>query len=187
MRIVGVDPGIAGGFFLLEDKVPETWSVMPVIKEEAGFAKVAGRLKRDKDGNKIKRYRTSVDARAVVLLLRDMSPDYAFIERVHAMPGQGVTSMFSFGQSLGILKGAFASLDGLRELRIVGPKEWQKVMFKGIPVSDTKQVAAKVTYKLWPGLDLRKSKRARKPHDGICDAACIAEYGRRQLAEGSAV
>lgn len=185
MRVLGIDPGVSGGLFLLNDHNPEEWHIMPVVKISAGWAKSKGRLKYDKDGNKIEKFRTEVDAKCLVGMLRGMLPDYVYIERVHAMPGQGVSSCFSFGQSLGILKGAVASIDKVTAMELVNPKEWQKAMFEGMPADDTKKVAARVAEKLWPGIDLRKSKRARKPHDGICDAACIAEYGRRQLIEGS--
>jgi crossover junction endodeoxyribonuclease RuvC len=190
MRILGIDPGKDGGFFLVE--VDESWTsvsgkmaVMPTRTRDAGFLKTKkGRLKRDKHGNKIVRRKTEVDPEAMVALLRDMDPDYIFLEDVSARPGQGVTSMFSFGRSFGDVRTAGAWLGC--PLELARPQDWQKVAFadedKG--EKDPKVLSTRVATKLWPDMDLRKSSRCQNVHDGICDAACIAEYGRRRLSEG---
>jgi hypothetical protein len=47
--------------------------------------------------------------------------------------------------------------------------------------ADTKKTAKLVAKRLWPGQDFTKSARAYQPHDGKCDAALIAEWGRRTI------
>jgi crossover junction endodeoxyribonuclease RuvC len=100
---------------------------------------------------------------------------HIFIEAVHAMPGQGVTSMFTFGAGFGLLRGVCAGLGLSYEL--VRPQEWQRSMLAGQPQGSEYLVASR----LWPNADWRASERARTPHDGLVDAALIAEFGRRRL------
>lgn len=57
---------------------------------------------------------------------------FAVIEKVHAMPGQGVTSMFTFGQSFGFLRGLLTAVEVPFEE--VHPRSWQKAL--GIPKRD---------------------------------------------------
>lgn len=45
----------------------------------------------------------------------------------------------------------------------------------------SKAASALVAQRLWPGVDWRASARCSKPHDGLTDAACIAEWGRRRF------
>jgi crossover junction endodeoxyribonuclease RuvC len=184
MRILGIDPGINGGFFLLEDGNPKDMHIMPIVKECTGFVKRKGRFKYDKDGNKILKYKTEVDSKRVASLLSEWRPDFVYIEKVHAFAKQGVTSMFSFGCSYGILRGAVAWLPC--QVFLVEPKAWQTEMFGPNANKDnTKTLSVKVATGMWPGLDFRKSARSRKAHDGICDAACMASYGLRLLSEGN--
>jgi crossover junction endodeoxyribonuclease RuvC len=183
MLILGVDPGINGGFFLVENGKPSDMAIMPVTRECAGFAKSAGRLKRDKEGNKILKYKTEVDVKMVCQLLSRWSPNHIFLEKVHAFPGQGVTSMFSFGCSYGILRGVMGWLDC--KVTLIEPKDWQGVILgeRGKD-DDTKEISARVAADLWPTVNFLKSARSKKPHDGLCDAACMAAYGVRVLSEG---
>jgi crossover junction endodeoxyribonuclease RuvC len=108
-----------------------------------------------------------------------------FIERAQAMPKQGVSSTFSIGNGYGSWKGILAALR--LPFEIVSPQTWQKVMFSGIPVNgDTKRASAIVAQRLYPGIDWRRSTRARKTHDGLTDALCLAEYGKRRLGASKA-
>ena len=183
MRIVGIDPGVSGGIFLLDSGVPTAWTPMPVLRLQNGYAKTKGRLKRDSDGNKIPKYKSEIDVASFVAIMREYRPDFICLEEVWAMSKggqkQGVVSMFSFGRSYGDVRTAWAWLGC--DQQTVYPQMWQKHMFSGRKYSDTKAVAAEVLKERWPDLDLRKSKRSRKPHDGICDAGCIALYGKEVL------
>ena len=153
-RIIGIDPGLDGGLAALDGEGLEL-QVMPVV--------AAGR-------------RREIDEQALVDWLLAHRPAHVFIERVQAMPRQGVVSMFSFGAGWGLVRGICAGLGLSYEL--VRPQEWQKTMLAGQPKGSEYLVASR----LWPSAEWRASERAQKPHDGLVDAALIAEHGRRRRA-----
>lgn len=101
------------------------------------------------------------------------------IEKVHAMPGQGVTSMFSFGRSFGILEGIVTAQH--LPIQYAAPQAWQKVMLAGKPRGKgaTKTSAVAAALELWP--QLHKTLKVKAAW-GVADAALIAEYGRRLWA-----
>jgi crossover junction endodeoxyribonuclease RuvC len=116
----------------------------------------------------------------------------AAMEKVHSMPGQGVATTFAFGQNVGFLLGMLAAFQ--IPYTLVTPQKWQKAMWisddmvftvrKDKNGEDKRQVAPKPTSinaatRLFPTTDLRKSERARNPHDGKCDALLIALYAKR--------
>ena len=96
MRIIGIDPGLSGAIAILdEQKVVELFD-MPVMS----------------DGKKNKRQLNS--AHLVKLIkdnIKNMDDTVVVVEQVNAMPGQGVTSMFNFGQTFGAIKGICAALE----------------------------------------------------------------------------
>lgn len=94
------------------------------------------------------------------------------VESVSAMPGQGVSSMFSFGKRLGELEGMLQTLGIGYDL--VRPQAWQKIC-KVEPKSGKKGVYAAVK-RLYPTLPLEGPKGA--PMDGRCDALGMAHYAR---------
>ena len=106
------------------------------------------------------------------------------IEKIHAMPSQGVTSMFSFGQNYGFLRGClFSSGVSFEE---VTPRTWQKEF--GIQPRDKKKKETKNQFKnrllakcqqLFPNYDLWKEPRSKGKQLAVCDAILIAEYCRR--------
>jgi len=106
------------------------------------------------------------------------SPTMVAIEKVHAMPGQGVTSMFSFGQRLGELEGMLQTLNLGYEL--VPPKTWQKPCGIVMPKKATPALKKKTTYttisKLYPDAPLTGPKGGII--DGRCDALGIAHHLR---------
>lgn len=108
------------------------------------------------------------------------------VEDVHAIFGASAKSTFNFGWSLGVLEGMLVGM-GFPYTK-VAPKEWQKEMWQGVkPVYksgksvDTKATSLLAAQRLFPNVDLRKSERAEKAHDGIVDAILMAEYCRRQF------
>jgi len=109
MRIVGIDPGLSGAIAILEDnKIKELFD-MPVMP----------------DGKKNKR---QLNSALLVKLIKDniknLEDTIMVVEQVNAMPGQGVTSMFNFGQTFGAIKGICAAL-GL-PIFFVRPAKWKK-------------------------------------------------------------
>ena len=94
------------------------------------------------------------------------------IEKVHAMPGQGVSSSFSFGQRLGELEGMLTALQIPYEL--VAPRDWQKAC--GIPAKSDKKGIASVMQKLYPTAELYGNKGGLR--DGRSDALGLAHFIR---------
>ena len=99
------------------------------------------------------------------------------IESVHAMPGQGVVSMFTFGVGFGKLQG-FLLGKGVAPI-LYTPQSWKKIL----PPAATPKEAAKAFCLIRWGLDKFIVPGCRVPHSGAIDAACIAEFAR-QVAMG---
>lgn len=100
----------------------------------------------------------------------------ACVEQVHAMPGQGVVSMFNFGHNLGFIEGTLQSL-GIR-YQLVPPQKWKKEF----SLSSDKKKCIEVCQKLFPDVSLLPSGRSRTPHDGMAEALLLAEYARRKMS-----
>jgi hypothetical protein len=104
---------------------------------------------------------------------------HAVFERVHAMPGQGVSSMFTFGHNVGMIEGILKAY-GVPYSKVT-PQSWQKEIHVGIDKKlDPKERSRRAAAQLFPHSDFRKSERCKKAHDGIVDAVLIAEYARRK-------
>ena len=104
----------------------------------------------------------------------------AAVEKVGAMPHQGVSSMFSFGQSYGFIQGVLTAL-GI-PYQLVPPRKW-KAEF-GL-LNTSKEDSVRVAKRLFPGVNLLPSERCRKDSDGMSDSLLMAEYARRHFGEGS--
>jgi hypothetical protein len=97
----------------------------------------------------------------------------AALERVSSRPGQGVRSVFSFGQNAG---GWEAALCMARVATIMPtPHQWQKGMVMPSDGPDPKTRSLTVARRLFPTVDL-----SRKKHHGRADALLLAEYARKQ-------
>lgn len=105
-------------------------------------------------------------------LLRYIEPDLletAYVEKVSAQPSQGVTSMFNFGRSLGIVEGVLGGY-GLH-LEYVTPQKWKK--YHGL-IGTEKDAARLLALEKWPEL---KDELRLKKHSGRADALLILDYG----------
>lgn len=100
------------------------------------------------------------------------TPIMVAVEKVHAMPGQGVSSTFSFGQRLGELEGMLMTISMPYEL--VAPKDWQKAC--GIPAKSDKKAIAEVMQKLYPTAELYGNKGGLR--DGRSDSLGLAHFIR---------
>lgn len=98
----------------------------------------------------------------------------ACLEHVGAMPGQGVTSMFSFGENFGYIRGLMEAYEIPYEL--VRPQRWKKEF----GISDKNQ-SIEVCKRLFPGENLKRTPRCKKEHDGMAEALLMALYARRRL------
>lgn len=122
------------------------------------------------------------DERDYLDALRYVNPGEAIVclERVSAMPGQGVVSMFTFGTGYGWLQGVLAAYGIPYEL--VRPQQWKKEF--GITADKNSSVA--VCKRLFPNVTLRASDRCRTDHDGMAEALLMAEYAKRKLGSVNA-
>lgn len=102
-------------------------------------------------------------------------PCICCLEHVSAMPGQGVTSMFSFGENFGWLQGVLEAFCIRYEL--VRPQKWKKEF----SITGDKNSSIAVCKRLFPEISLLPTERCRKENDGMAEALLMAEYARRKL------
>ena len=156
--IVGIDPGLSGAIAVLGPSGDLCDVIdMPTFEIVRNKSK-----KRDVD--------TVAFARIIAELSGNAS--HVVVERVGAMPGQGVTSMFAFGKCYGIIHGVIAA-DRLPVTEYT-PQFWKKKL----GVQQGKDAARKRACELWPD---RSEWFKRVKDDGRAEAALIAECGRREL------
>ena len=111
MLIIGIDPGISGSICFFHDGIIKDVIAMPTMTEGKKNKKQAnGPQIYNEINDRIK----NIDKRNIKVV----------IEQVSAMPGQGVTSMFNFGQSFGILKGICSAMH--LSVYYVRPAKWKK-------------------------------------------------------------
>ena len=161
MKIIGIDPGLNGAIAVMENnKVKEIFDV-PVMPE----------------GKKNKRQLNNAQ---LVKLLKDIiSKDEEItvvVENVSAMPGQGVTSMFNFGQTFGAIKGICAAL-GL-PIFFVRPAKWKKHFDL---INSSKDASRTKAIEMYPSIS---DQLSRKKDVNKSDAILIARfYSETRLKE----
>ena len=96
-----------------------------------------------------------------------------YLEHVHAMPKQGVSSTFNFGMNFGFIQGVLKAYEIPYEL--VTPQKWKKEF----SCTSDKNTSIEVCKRLFPNANLKATDRCKKDHDGMAEALLIAEYGRR--------
>ena len=99
----------------------------------------------------------------------------ACVEKVGAMPGQGVTSMFNFGKSAGFIEGVLSAFGVPYQL--VPPQKWKKEF----SIGSDKSMAVAVCHRLFPKISLMRTERCKVPHDGMAEALLMALYAQRKL------
>ena len=155
MLIIGIDPGLSGSICFLEDGKILDVVEMPTMAE-------GKKNKRQVNGsqvcNEILKRINNVDKKDIRVI----------IEQVSAMPGQGVTSMFNFGQSFGILKGICSAM--LLPLYFVRPAKWKK--YFGLINSD-KDASRTKAIEMFPYFSSQLSK---KKDSNKADAILIANF-----------
>lgn len=110
----------------------------------------------------------------LIRLIKNCSSDMkCTLEHVHAMPKQGVVSMFNFGQNFGFIKGVLKSYE--IPFQLVPSPVWKKEF----SCTSDKNTSIEVCKRLFPNVNLKATERCKKDHDGMAEALLIAEYGRR--------
>ena len=153
MRIIGIDPGLSGAIAILEDNVIKELFDMPVMS----------------DGKKNKRQLNSAPLVTIIKdNIKDSKNTVMVVEQVNAMPGQGVTSMFNFGQTFGAIKGICAAL-GL-PIFFVRPAKWKKYFEL---INSSKDASRTKAIEMYPHISEKLSK---KKDVNKSDAILIARY-----------
>lgn len=145
---LGIDPGISGAIAILKDNEPVAVHDMPIMQQGKG---------------------KQVNVNLLATILEAYSNATVVLEKVHAMPGQGVSSVFRFGESFGAIKGVVAALR--MPLIEVTPQAWKK---KAGLIGKEKDECRTLCIQQFPHLadDLRYKK-----HCGRADAIMIARHG----------
>ena len=102
---------------------------------------------------------------------------FVTVEKVHAMPGQGVTSMFTFGRNYGYILGVLEAFQ--MEYATVEPRAWKKYF----DVTSDKQTSIDRCEELYPGINLLPTPRCKKESDGMAESVMIARYGKENKDE----
>ena len=155
MLIIGIDPGISGSICFFEDgKIIEVLE-MPTMT----------------DGKKNKRQVNGSQIYNEILKrthLNEKQDIRVVIEQVSAMPGQGVTSMFNFGQSFGILKGICSAMQ--LPMYFVRPAKWKKYFNLINSEKDASRTRAIEVFPYFSG------QLSRKKDSNKADAILIASF-----------
>jgi crossover junction endodeoxyribonuclease RuvC len=118
-----------------------------------------------------------IDIRRLYSSILRYTPDLVMVEWAQAMPKQGVASTFKYGMGFGKILGMLETRDLPHQL--VRPRAWKASVLAG--TKKDKDAAINYVRRKYPSIDLTPGAR-RKPHDGIADAVCIAEYALRELS-----
>lgn len=156
MIIAGIDPGLNGAVALYD-----TGNGTCVVHDMPTYALVRG--------GKSKR---EIDAHQIADILRSQRIGHLFIEQVSAMPGQGVSGVFAFGQAFGIVKGVAAAI-GI-PMSFVVPAKWKRDL--GVPAA--KDGARARASQLLPSA---ADQWPLVKHDGRAESALITLWGIRHL------
>ncbi len=155
MLIIGIDPGISGSICFLEDGIIKDVLEMPTMTEgKKNKKQVNGSQVYNEISFRIKTY--------------EKKNIKVVIEQVSAMPGQGVTSMFNFGQSFGILKGICSAMQ--LPIYFVRPAKWKKYFNL---INSEKDASRTRAIEIFPYFSSNLSK---KKDSNKADAILIASY-----------
>ena len=155
MLIIGIDPGISGSICFFEDgKILDVLEMPTMTDGKKNKKQVNGAQIYNEISTKIR----GIEKQNLRVI----------IEQVSAMPGQGVTSMFNFGQSFGILKGICAAMH--LPMYFVRPAKWKKYFNLINSEKDASRTKAIEIFPYFSG-NLSKKKDSNK-----ADAILIASY-----------
>ena len=155
MLIIGIDPGISGAICFFEDGQVKEILDMPVMAD-------GKKNKRQINGPQIF---NEISSRITKFSKKDI---IVVIEQVSAMPGQGVTSMFNFGQSFGVLKGICSAMQ--LSMFFVRPAKWKK--YFGL-IKTEKDASRTKVIEIFPYIS---SELSRKKDSNKADAVLIASF-----------
>jgi len=155
MLIIGIDPGITGSICFFEDGKIIDVIEMPSMSE-------GKKNKKQVNGNQL--------CNEIKLRLSEINDEKVcvVVEHVTAMPGQGVTSMFNFGQSFGIIKGICSAMQ--LPIHFVRPTKWKKYFNL---INTSKDASRSRAIEIFPKTS---NQLKRKKDSNKADAILIASY-----------
>ena len=155
MFIIGIDPGISGAICFLEDgKIIDVIEMPSMAEGKKNKKQVNG----NQLFNEIKSRLSGINEEEVRVV----------VEHVTAMPGQGVTSMFNFGQSFGVIKGICSAMK--LPIHFVRPTKWKKYFNL---INTLKDASRSRAIEIFP----KVSDKLKRKKDSIkADAILIASY-----------
>ena len=155
MLIIGIDPGLSGSICFFEDgKILDAIEMPTMTEGKKNKRQVNGAQVYNEITNRI-----NVSEKPNVRII---------IEQVSAMPGQGVTSMFNFGQSFGILKGICSAMQ--LPMYFVRPAKWKKYFSL---INSEKDASRTKAIEIFPYFS---SQLSRKKDSNKADAILIASF-----------
>ena len=155
MYIIGIDPGISGAICFFQDGKIIDVIEMPSMAE-------GKKNKKQVNGNQLY---NEIKTRLLKINIDDVS---VVVEHVTAMPGQGVTSMFNFGQSFGVIKGICSAMQ--LPIHFIRPTKWKKYFNL---INTSKDASRTRAIEIFPKIsdELKRKKDSNK-----ADAILIASY-----------
>lgn len=154
-RIIGIDPGLSGAVAVLTGTDSLSVFDMPTMTVERN-----GKAKRQVSATEL----------AEIIYIMKSDDCHVYCERVGAMAGQGVTSVFSFGRSFGMIEGILAAFK--LPVTYVAPATWVKAVGRG----QGKDASRARAMEIFPN---NQTDFKRVKDDGRADAALIAYWGSR--------
>ena len=160
MLIIGIDPGIKGAICFFENGEVKDVIDMPTMQD-------GKKNKKQINGNQIY---NEISSRIVNL---EQTKINVVVEQVSAMPGQGVTSMFNFGQSFGVIKGVCAAMQ--LPIFFVRPAKWKKYFDL---INSQKDASRTKAIEMFPKISSNLSK---KKDSNKADAILIACFHEKTI------
>ena len=155
MYIIGIDPGISGAICFLDNgKIIDVIEMPTMAEGKKNKKQVNG----NQLYNELKKYLSEINFDEACVV----------VEHVTAMPGQGVTSMFNFGQSFGVIKGICSAMQ--LPIHFVRPTKWKKYFNL---INTSKDASRSRAIELFPKVS---EKLKRKKDSNKADSILIASY-----------
>ena len=155
MLIIGIDPGISGALcFLSDGEIIDTIDMPSMAEGKKNKKQINGQQVFNEILGRIR----NIPKKEIIVV----------IEQVSAMPGQGVTSMFNFGQSFGVIKGICSAME--LPIFYVRPAKWKKHFNL---INSEKDASRTKAIEMFPKIS---NKLSRKKDNNKADAILIASF-----------
>jgi crossover junction endodeoxyribonuclease RuvC len=151
---IGIDPGSKSGAFAIIG-----WSKIPLV------------FPWDNDDFKNKMYTISE--------VQEQEGAIAVVEKVGAMPKQGLSSTWVFAENFGYIQGVLHALS--IPFQLVPPRVWKK----SFSLTSDKAKSIEVCHRLFPNVSLKRTDKSHKDDNNLAEALLMAEYARRHFGEGN--